>query len=88
MKFSFLLLGLRVVQFLLILVSQAEALDFYFIHFFDNGAESESSNSASAALDLESPSSSASLSTYRNVIAAENEAEIYNRIRNLENHQY
>ncbi|KAI4377093.1 hypothetical protein MLD38_014779 [Melastoma candidum] len=37
---------------------------------------------------LESSSSSESLATFRNVIAAENEAEIYVRIRNLENLQY
>lgn len=60
----------------------SQPLDFDFISFFDNGAESSNLPA------LESESSSASLSTYRNVIAAENEAEIYNRIRNLENNQY
>ncbi|KAK4339060.1 hypothetical protein RND71_040522 [Anisodus tanguticus] len=37
---------------------------------------------------MESSSSSESLTTFRNVIAAENEAEIYDRIKILENLQY
>ena len=53
---------------------------------------SESSILIERISPLESESSSASLTTYlieiRNVIAAEDEAEIYNRIRNIENMHY
>lgn len=41
-----------------------------------------------SSINLESESSSESLNTFRNVIAAENEGEIYRRIRLLENGQY
>lgn len=51
--------------------------------------ESENSARESGSLPrLESESSSESLNTFRNLIAAENEAEIYRRIRFLENGAY
>ncbi|MCD9642704.1 hypothetical protein HAX54_029612 [Datura stramonium] len=51
--------------------------------------ESENSARGSGSLPrLESESSSESLNTFRNLIAAENEAEIYRRIRFLENGAY
>lgn len=56
-----------------------------------SSAENESGNSAAESGGLprlESESSSESLNTFRNVIAAENEAEIYQRIRFLENQDY
>lgn len=60
----------------------SQPLDFEWICCFDNGADSSNLPA------LESSSSSESLATFRNVIAAENEAEIYERIRVLENQHY
>ncbi|MCE2056005.1 hypothetical protein HAX54_043912 [Datura stramonium] len=61
---------------------------------FDFGVSSTSNESENSAREsgslprLESESSSESLNTFRNLIAAENEAEIYRRIRFLENGAY
>lgn len=66
----------------LLVAMGSQPLDFEWICSFDNGADSSNLPA------LESSSSSDSLSTYRNVIAAENEAEIYDRIRVLENQHY
>ncbi|KAL5077878.1 hypothetical protein RYX36_016862 [Vicia faba] len=60
----------------------SQPLDFEWIYCFDNGADSSNLPA------LESSSSYESLATFRNVIAAENEAEIYERIRVLENQHY
>ena len=66
-----------------LLAMGSHPLDFgWWICSFDNGADSSNLPA------LESSSSSESLATYRNVIAAENEAEIYQRIRVLENQHY
>ena len=51
--------------------------------FAVSSLSNESANSQPA--EMEPSSSSESLTTFRNVIAAENEAEIYNRIRILQN---
>lgn len=67
-------------DFLVALGSQP--LDFGWICWFDNGADSSNLPA------LESESSSASLNTYRNEIAAESEAGIYQRINVLENQQF
>ena len=58
-----------------------------------SGSSNESANSGgesggSRLPTSESSSSSESLATFRNVIAAENETEIYQRIKNLENGHY
>jgi len=58
----------------------------FLFNLSDGSAHSD--GEAGSLPPLESESSSASLQTYRNVIAAESEAEIYNRIRALENLQY
>lgn len=50
--------------------------------------ESGNSGGETSLPALESSSSSESLATFRAVIAAENEAEIYARIRNLENRDF
>lgn len=47
--------------------------------------ESSRNESAGSLPQLEEDSSSESLNTYRNLIAAENEAEIFARLQNLEN---
>lgn len=74
---DFILLLFRIVQLdLLVATIGSQPLDFGFLSLFDSGADSLPT--------LESESSSASLSTYRNVIAAESESDIYNRIRHLE----
>jgi hypothetical protein len=57
-------------------------LAFDFVFYFDNGAD------GIYVPALESSSSSESLTTFRGVIAAENEAEIYQRIRTLESQNY
>lgn len=56
-------------------------------HFNERG-NSVGDSGESSLPTLPSSSSSESLNTFRNVIAAENEAEIYTRIRDLENMQY
>ena len=50
--------------------------------------ESGNSGGETSLPALESSSSSESLATFRAVIAAENEADIYARIRNLENRDF
>jgi len=73
----------RIVQLdFLVATIGSQPLDFEWICYFDNGAESSNLPA------LESESSSASLATYRNEIAAESEADIYNRIRHLEHMEY
>lgn len=59
-----------------------QPLDFDLVCYFDNGADSFNLPA------LESSSSSESLATFRAQIAAENEAEIYERIRILEGLDY
>lgn len=51
-------------------------------------AASNNSSSWTGALESHSTSSSVSLETFRTVIAADNEAEIYRRIHHLENCYY
>lgn len=60
----------------------SQPLEFECIYWFDNGADSSNLSA------LESSSSYESLATFRNLIALENEAEIYERIRVLENQYY
>ncbi|KAL5099311.1 hypothetical protein RYX36_003638, partial [Vicia faba] len=60
----------------------SQPLEFEWICCFDNGTDNSNLSV------LESSSSYKSLATFRNVIAAENEAEIYERIRVLENQHY
>lgn len=61
----------------------------FLFHLSDGSNESIHSDGEGGSLPpLESESSSASLNTYRNVIAAESEASIYDRIRILENQHF
>jgi len=78
-KFIFHIIGLVPFDFLVATMGSAP-LDFEWTCHFDDGAE--------GLPILESESSSASLSTYRQVIAAESEHNIYARIRNMENQHY
>lgn len=80
---DFILLLFRIVQldlFVATLASQPLELEFV-CHFVDN-------NASDSLPTLESEYNSTSLNTYRNVIAPENEASIYDRIRILESQHF
>ncbi|KAL3534674.1 hypothetical protein ACH5RR_003135 [Cinchona calisaya] len=66
----------------------AKALSTLIFNLSSGSNENGNSSGETSLPALESSSSSESLATFRNVIAAENEAEIYTRLRNIESLHY